>query len=56
VAGQNTTSSAPSITSDGPAGTANISAVSPGSRLDFYWQTDGTSTWNPETLPGSGIQ
>jgi hypothetical protein len=25
-------------------------------QLDFYWQTDGTSTWNPETLPGSGIQ
>jgi hypothetical protein len=56
VAGENTTSSAPSITPDAPDDTLNISALSPGGQLDFYWQIDGTSPWHPETLPGNGIE
>ena len=56
VAGDNTTSSAPSIIANSAADASNISAVSPGGVLDFYWQYDGTSPWYAATLPGSGIE
>jgi hypothetical protein len=32
----------------------NIAAMGPGHRLKFYWAVNGTSTWNPETVAGSG--
>ena len=50
MAGVNSTLSAPSITANGNS--ANISAIGFGNALDFYWATDGTSTWNAETVAG----
>ena len=32
----------------------NISTVGTASQLLFYWATNGTATWHPETIAGPG--
>jgi hypothetical protein len=43
---------APSMTTDG--NNVNITAQGPSHTLDFYWQTNGSSTWNPEQIADPG--
>jgi hypothetical protein len=53
VAGVGTTYFAPAVT--GNDGSANVVALGPRNTLDFYWQTNGTSTWHPEEVKGSSV-
>jgi hypothetical protein len=52
VAGVNTTTSAPSMTTNGNS--VNIAAVGAGNSLRFFWALNGTSTWHPETVAPKG--
>ena len=59
VAGYETTFSAPSVTAND--GSANIVAQGPANPtglpndLDFYWQQNGHTGWNPEIVAGSDV-
>ena len=52
VANGNTTTSAPSMTTNGNA--VNIAAAGAKGSLDFYWAANGNATWNPEQVAPPG--
>jgi hypothetical protein len=39
------------MTTDGNS--VNVAAEGASQRLDFYWTTNGTSTWHPEQIAGT---
>ena len=50
---------APAMASTGPSMTVNGNSVNiaiqgPHNSLKFYWAVDGTNTWTPQTVAGSG--
>ena len=32
-----------------------VTAAGPGNSLRFYWEANGSSTWNSETVPGAVV-